>query len=95
MDAETSFAAAVDRAIDIANVDYKIKFSKLRQMINQYGHVEAARKLISVTKPSDGFTDLVLVNRRDLSLENIALMDEHRELFSEEQLAIASKKLAL
>lgn len=95
MDAGTSFASDLDRAISIARSDYRIKFSKLQTMIDQYGHIEAAKKLMANPVPSDGFIKLFEVQRLDLSIEAIALQPEHQSLFSTELLKTAKSKLGI
>lgn len=65
------------------------------QMVQGSGGKAAADKLLASANPSAGFTELFLRGREHLklSVEYLVLQDPWRDLFSEEQLAIAHKRL--
>jgi hypothetical protein len=63
------------------------------QMIYDSGAVGACQRILATTQPSDGFTRLWELRRLDLAMENIVLQPEFSELFTEEERAIARKRL--
>lgn len=67
--------------------------TRFRNMVHQRGGVEAAIYLIESETPSDGFTQLYMLGRLDLSAEALAIRGEFRSLFSDEQLAQAEHRL--
>lgn len=62
-------------------------------MLNQYGPLETAHKLLASPAISDGFADLWERGRLDLTVEAIVAGAEFSELFSEEEAAIARRRL--
>ena len=64
-------------------------------MVNQEGGKAAADKLLASNKVSDGFTELFLRGKDNLriSVEYLVLEPQWRELFTEDQLAVATKRL--
>lgn len=64
-------------------------------MVRERGGKAAAIQLLSGTQPSDGFTELFLRGKDKLKLtvEYLVLQEEWKSLFTEEQLAIARKRL--
>jgi hypothetical protein len=64
------------------------------QMVSEVGGLEAARRLLAKSDLSDGFTELYLNDRLDLTVEAQVVKPEYRTLFNDEELAIAEKRLA-
>ena len=64
------------------------------QMLNDVGPVEAARRLLHTATPSEGFTQLYLRNRLDLTVEAHVMQGRFADLFTEEERDIARKRLA-
>ena len=62
-------------------------------MVNDRGGVAAARALLHSSKPAQGLTTLWEHGRLDLSVEAQICQSEWRELFTEEEVAIAEKRL--
>ncbi len=64
-------------------------------MVRQYGGKETADRLLAKSEPSDGFTELFLRGRENLtiSMEYLVLTAPWRQLFTEDQLAIARQRL--
>jgi hypothetical protein len=64
-------------------------------MVQGNGGKAAADQLLASTNPASGFTELFLRGREYLkySVEYLVLQEPWRELFSEEQLAEATKRL--
>jgi hypothetical protein len=65
------------------------------RMVQEHGGKEAADRLLSTGNPSSGFTELYLRGKENLkiSVEYLVLQNPWRELFTEEQRAIARKRL--
>ena len=65
------------------------------QMVNELGGKETAGRLLATGKPSTGFTELFLRGKDNvrLSVEYLVLKNPWRTLFSENQLAVARKRL--
>jgi hypothetical protein len=64
------------------------------QMIHDSGALGACQRLLAATNISDGFTRLWELKRFDLTVENIVLQPRFLELFTEEERAIARRRLA-
>lgn len=67
--------------------------SKFRQMVANEGGLKTAKKLINSNKLSDGFVELVNLNRLDLTVEALMLKKEFESLFTVEELEIAKDRL--
>ncbi|KVE90682.1 hypothetical protein WJ01_01180 [Burkholderia vietnamiensis] len=65
------------------------------RMVNEHGGKEAANRLLATANPSEGFTQLFLRGRENLrlSVEYLVLQQPWCDLFTEEQLAVARKRL--
>ena len=65
------------------------------QMVSEHGGKITANRLLATPKPSSGFTELFLRGKENLklSVEYLVLKSPWRELFTDEQLAIARKRL--
>jgi hypothetical protein len=64
-----------------------------RHMIDQWGAVEATRRLLYSKEFSDGFRRLWELKRLDLSVEALLLKPQFASLFTEEERTIAREKL--
>jgi 5-methylcytosine-specific restriction protein A len=71
----------------------KYKPSALIKMIERHGAVDACKRLISSSQPSDGFTKLYEAGRLDLSVEAIALEPEWAGQFGETERQRCRKRL--
>ena len=69
--------------------------SRFLQMVQGSGGKAAADQLLGSANPSAGFTELFLRGREQLklSVEYLVLQDPWHSLFTEEQLAVARKRL--
>ena len=71
--------------------------TRFLQMINQYGGVETAKRLIKngrdTGEVSDGFTTLYIINRLDLTMEYIDQKTEYSELFTLEEIEYCKRIL--
>jgi hypothetical protein len=64
------------------------------RMLNDFGGVTTARRLLASSQPSEGFTRLWEMGRLDLSVEALILHDRWRRLFSTEERTAARERLA-
>lgn len=62
------------------------------QMMQDHGAIETARRLIA-SPPSDGFNRLALLGRLDLAIESIVQREPWRQLFTEDELHRAKRRL--
>jgi hypothetical protein len=67
--------------------------SRFLQMITENGGLGAARTLLSSSQVSEGFTQLWMLKRMDLTVEYVVLQERWRPLFSPEELTIARRRL--
>lgn len=63
-------------------------------LVRQRGAVGAAKQVLRPGPPADGFVTLAHLNGRpDLTTEYTALLPEFRQLFTEDELAVAESRL--
>ena len=62
-------------------------------MVNEYGGVKAAKKLVIQEDPTDGFLRLYMMKRLDLTAENFVTDEEFRCLFTEDEVKISKNRL--
>ena len=79
------FTAALLKAIQNAQDEYGIRQQRLRQAVQDYGGIPAAKKYIGKNRASEGFDALASVNRLDLSLEALAVSAKFNALFTDEE----------
>jgi hypothetical protein len=65
-----------------------------RGLMASHGPLRAAKMLVNMDVPSDGFTELWKLGRLDISVEARALKPEFRSLFSVSELAVCRRRLA-
>lgn len=87
-----NFEVRVKKAVqEMIVLGYKPK--AFMSMIFQHGTVGAVKMLINSSKVPDGFTRLWEMRRLDLSMENIIQEAEWRDLFSDDEIKKARKRL--
>lgn len=74
---------------------YKCKYRATRfiQMVQDYGGVQAAKKLLHTPGYQYGFTELWQCGHLDITMEALVIQPEYAELFTEEEIQIARKRL--
>ena len=93
---EEQFHAAMLHVYEsAARLSPPYRATRFLQMVQGSGGKAAADQLLASANPSAGFTELFLRGREHLklSVEYLVLQDPGRSLFSEEQLAVAHKRL--
>jgi hypothetical protein len=63
------------------------------QMVSEWGGLETARRLLTKNELSEGFTELYLRDRLDLTVEAHVIKTEFRPLFTPQEIAIAKQRL--
>lgn len=76
---------------DAAAIGYEA--TGFRGLVASHGPMRAAKMLINMGTPSDGFTELWELKRLDISVEARALKPEFRNLFSASELAVCRRRL--
>jgi hypothetical protein len=91
---EAGFHEAMLEIYQRARTECKYTATRFLQMVAERGGLQAARQLLHTTGMSDGFTELCLCKRLDLTVEAHVLDPKWRELFTEEEVKIAEKRLS-
>ena len=76
---------------EMISLGYKPKI--LMSMIFETDTITAVKKLLSNTKPAEGFLKLWEMGRLDLSMENIVYSEDWGELFTKKEKKMAKEKL--
>ena len=76
-------------------VKLKVGYNATRffHMVGEHGGLSAAQVLLATPEVSDGFTELYCRKQLKLSMEYLVLKQPWCQLFSEEELAVARKRL--
>ena len=90
---EIAFHERMCQIYDQAKSECGYSANRFLQMVNAEGGLAAAKKLLSPGGYSEGLTRLWEEKRLDISMEATVLKDPWCELFTEEELSIAKKKL--
>jgi hypothetical protein len=94
MSREAEFNEAMLTIYKRARTECRYTPTRFLQMVSEQGGLQAARSLLASAQVSEGFTTLWEKRRLDLSLEALVLRQEWRDLFSDEERAIARQRLA-
>lgn len=62
-------------------------------MVRELGGLEAAHRLLAGERVHDGFAELFLAGRPDLTVEALVLKPEFQPLFTEAELQVARERL--
>lgn len=81
------------KAVDICISRYRYRPSYFLQMLDNYGAVDTAIKLVTALKFHEGFTRLWELKRLDLTVEAIILQNPYNQLFPKEVLEKAFERL--
>ena len=68
--------------------------TQFRQLVSEEGGLGAARFVLHGTKPSSDFKELFRCNRLELSMEVLVTQEPWCQLFTQEELGQARKRLA-
>ena len=93
-DLEAKFEQAMFSVYRRAKDEAKYNATIFLQMLTDNGGARTAKTLINATKPSDGYTELYLRERLDLTVEALVTEgEEWHRLFEPEELERAQKRL--
>jgi hypothetical protein len=67
--------------------------TRFLRMVSEHGGLQAAKILLAASGYSDGFTELWRCKRLDITMEALVLKDEWSDLFTQDELNIARKRL--
>ena len=92
-DIEIKFENAMKDIHYRAKKECKYNAERFNQMIDRRGALETARYLISKADGFDGFTNLYIVGRLDLTVEALVLDELYKDLFTKEEIENCRSKL--
>jgi hypothetical protein len=90
---EYALGREFQRAVNICINQYGYRPSYFLQMLDNYGPIDTAIRLVTASKLHEGFTRLWELRRLDLTVEAIILDDPYNQLFAEEVLERAKERL--
>jgi hypothetical protein len=90
---EKSFQRAMVAVYEDAKRETGYNALRFLQMISNVGGVEAAKRLLHASHVSDGFTALWERKRLDLTVESVVLRPEFADLFTDDELDLARRRL--
>lgn len=93
-DAADQFHREMVAGIDRLNRDINYRATRFAQMVNEYGGVAAAKRLLASDQYSEGFTTLWERGRLDMSVEAFVLLPWFRHLFTTEERTTAERRLS-
>ena len=84
-DLERRFHGSMIEIYEKAKRETGYNATRFLQMVSEIGGLAAARRLLGASVASDGFTALWERGRLDLTVETLALSEQCRELFSDDE----------
>jgi len=87
-----SFTATLTDMAARAKSEANYNATRFLQMLGERGGVETAKYLLSLPTPSEGFTNMVLAQRIDLTLEWIVQGEPWNTLFTDVELKVARSR---
>jgi len=73
--------------------DAKYNATRFLNMVNEQGGLQAAKTLLQTDKVTDGYVALYMCGRLDITMEALVIKPEWWELFTDEEIQIATKRL--
>jgi hypothetical protein len=92
-DLELAFHERMLQIYEQANTECGYTATRFLQMVSGHGGLFAAKRLLSTEVHSDGLTRLWEERRLDISMEATVLQEPWCQLFTEQELAMARKRL--
>lgn len=90
---EKAFANAMTQVFHRAKREAGYTATRFAQMLGEHGAVRTAKMLLHAKVVSEGFSALWEAKRLDLTVEYLVLRPEFRDLFDDDELAIARARL--
>lgn len=69
--------------------------SYFKQMLDKYGSIKTAKKLINSDQPKEGLEKLIKLGLEKYSMESIVLKEDFSDSFTTRELEICKKRLGL
>lgn len=92
-DIDADFSQRMKAVYDRGRLEAGYNASYFLSMLSQYGPQETAHKLLASPAISDGFAELWERGRLDLTVEALVAEPKFSELFSENEIAVARRRL--
>ena len=92
-DLDAAFDEAMRQIYRSALSECRYRATRFLQLVEQRGGVAAAKQLLQSPGHSEGLTKLWELHRLDLSMEALVLRAPWRDIFTDEELAIARRRL--
>ena len=67
--------------------------NRFHQMVEEQGGLQTAKALLASKRIPDGFAQLYMLGRLDISMENLVLQEPWANLFTDTELAVARRRL--
>lgn len=90
---EATFHSAMLRVYRTARDECGYAATRFLQATRKHGGVTYAKRLLAMPGTSEGFKRLTEMHRLDIAMESIILQPVFQSLFTEEELAIAQRRL--
>lgn len=90
-DDEARFKEQLRQMVDRAKKEANYNATRFREMLSELGGFGTAHRLLARKEPSDGFTNMHLAGRIDLTMECLIQKPEWRDYFSEHELQHAKE----
>ena len=94
---EEALTARFETAMEAIYYDAKREIgynaTRFLVMVKELGGLEAAHRLLAGERVHEGFAELLLAGRPDLTVEALVLKQEFQPLFSEAELRVARERL--
>lgn len=90
---ERKFNIAMKEIYETAKRECGYNATRFMQLVAEKGGIATAKQLIRKPGGTDGFATLWECGRLDLSVEACVLKEEYKELFTDEERKICSKRL--
>lgn len=87
------FDAAMEAIYHDAKREIGYNATRFLVMVKELGGLQAAHQLLAGERIHDGFAELLLAGRPDLTVEALVLKPEFQPLFSDAELRIARERL--
>ncbi len=92
-DIEIAFHERMSQIYEQAKTECNYTATRFMQMVNAEGGLQAAKKLLTSGGYSEGLTRLWEAKRLDISMEATILQEPWSQLFTDEELSVARKRL--
>lgn len=89
----SKFDAAMEDIYHNAKSEIGYNATRFLVMVKELGGLQAAHQLLAGERIHDGFAELLLAGRPDLTVEALVLRPEFQSLFSDDELQVARERL--